>query len=482
MNTLANETVRLVEGPNSREGRVEVFYSGVWGEVCGAHWDVSDANVVCRSLGYGGASTFRVNITIIKQENDTVWLTGVRCIGNETSLSQCPHDGWGERTCSGNQAAGVTCFEQAKPQFISSSLDTITMKYHVPGVTQISYTVQIWSNNTKKWRDARCIQSTVKDLCVVTNLSRSVTVTGLSPGHAYFVRFSSPTQVFSQVSEPIETKKLGFPVEPRFVSRSRNSITLTWTSTNSMLTNYTVEMRCCKETLWVEAHCTDNLIGRGCTVNDTTTKVIGLKENKEYYFRVYAVYNNWRSAASSSSVAIKTILEDKKFSPYGVWISPWTPGCVTSEKGHVITLFCLVPSTTLTVYEWTKGERVLSNGSTSGILNVSISSSVDFGVYTCHAVDKYGVTSYNITVCQNTGHVETVTEDYNRVAIAVITTCFICFATFIVVLILLKMARIHRRRKKQQSLDLATGREEMAMLNYRQKTSRSGNNNEEDLD
>ena len=101
-----------MEGPNSREGRVEVFYSGVWGEVCGAHWDVSDANVVCRSLGYGGASTFRVNITIIKQENDTVWLTGVRCIGNETSLSQCPHDGWGERTCSGNQAAGVTCFEQ----------------------------------------------------------------------------------------------------------------------------------------------------------------------------------------------------------------------------------------------------------------------------------------------------------------------------------------------------------------------------------
>ena len=61
----------------------------------------------------------------------------------------------------------------------------------------------------------------------------------------------------------------------------------------------------------MEAHCTDNLIGRGCTVNDTTTKVIGLKENKEYYFRVYAVYNNWRSAASSSSVAIKTISEDK---------------------------------------------------------------------------------------------------------------------------------------------------------------------------
>ena len=104
--------VRLVEGPNSNEGRVEVFYSGVWGQVCGAGWDMLAADVVCRSLGYGGASRYRVNITIIRQENDTMWLSGGQCIGNETSLSQCPHNGWGERTCGGNQSAGVTCFEQ----------------------------------------------------------------------------------------------------------------------------------------------------------------------------------------------------------------------------------------------------------------------------------------------------------------------------------------------------------------------------------
>jgi len=107
----AKETVRIVEGQGVREGRVEVYYSGAWGVVCGAGWDMIDAAVVCRLLGYGGASTYQSNITF-KPENGTMWLTEVRCIGNETSLWQCEHAGWGENTCVGSQAAGVTCFEQ----------------------------------------------------------------------------------------------------------------------------------------------------------------------------------------------------------------------------------------------------------------------------------------------------------------------------------------------------------------------------------
>ena len=61
----------------------------------------------------------------------------------------------------------------------------------------------------------------------------------------------------------------------------------------------------------MEAHCTANLIGRGCTVSDTAVTVIGLESDKEYYFRVYAVYNNWRSTASSTSGAMKTKSEHK---------------------------------------------------------------------------------------------------------------------------------------------------------------------------
>lgn len=44
--------MRLAEGTNPFEGRVEMCKNNVWGTVCHTYWDATDARVVCRQLGF----------------------------------------------------------------------------------------------------------------------------------------------------------------------------------------------------------------------------------------------------------------------------------------------------------------------------------------------------------------------------------------------------------------------------------------------
>lgn len=50
--------LRLMNGQNEFEGRVEVCDQGMWKTVCNDEWGFREAAVVCRQLGrFGGGST-----------------------------------------------------------------------------------------------------------------------------------------------------------------------------------------------------------------------------------------------------------------------------------------------------------------------------------------------------------------------------------------------------------------------------------------
>ena len=128
-----NGDARLVHVNNPLEGRVEVCYDGVWGTVCGSGWDVSDASVVCRQLGYSGSGMIiiiihtdlshpypsdtylgaipRTDATLFGQGTGPVFLYYVACRGLESRLLDCPNGGIELNTCSHNRDAGVTCLQ-----------------------------------------------------------------------------------------------------------------------------------------------------------------------------------------------------------------------------------------------------------------------------------------------------------------------------------------------------------------------------------
>ena len=102
-------TVRLMSSTNSpSSGRVEVQYKGVWGTICDYSWDLPDATVVCRQLGYDGALS-APGRAIFGRGAGQIWLSHVQCVGNETSISQCNHMGWGVHYCQHSYDASVVC-------------------------------------------------------------------------------------------------------------------------------------------------------------------------------------------------------------------------------------------------------------------------------------------------------------------------------------------------------------------------------------
>ena len=101
--------VRLIGGGNkTHQGRVEVLFNGTWGTVCNNGWNLMDANVVCRELGFQGAMN-AVNSAAFGRGQGKIWLDNVQCAGDESSLVYCNHSGWGKSDCSHSEDAGVVC-------------------------------------------------------------------------------------------------------------------------------------------------------------------------------------------------------------------------------------------------------------------------------------------------------------------------------------------------------------------------------------
>ncbi|XP_030582239.1 uromodulin-like [Archocentrus centrarchus] len=106
--------LRLVNRQNCCSGRVEVFNAGQWGTVCDDSWDLNGAKVMCRQLGCGRARSALQNAAF-GVGSGPIWLDDVRCFGNESSVTDCRHNGPGVHNCGHNEDASVVCEFQQPP-------------------------------------------------------------------------------------------------------------------------------------------------------------------------------------------------------------------------------------------------------------------------------------------------------------------------------------------------------------------------------
>ncbi|XP_070782566.1 uromodulin-like [Enoplosus armatus] len=129
--------VRLVNSDNRCSGRVEIFHRGQWGTVCDDGWDLKDANVVCRQLGCGTARSAPTNAAF-GRGSGPIWLDDLSCFGNEPSITDCRHPGFGVHNCDHIEDASVVCEFQRPPLQLSQlicSRDKLHLGLDLAGLT-----------------------------------------------------------------------------------------------------------------------------------------------------------------------------------------------------------------------------------------------------------------------------------------------------------------------------------------------------------
>lgn len=109
--TFTELEIRLHGGETHYEGGVEIKLNGTWGTICDDFWGIEEANVICRMLNFteGALSTQCCGFYNGYGIAEKIWLDDVHCDGDEQSIAECRHGGWGSHNCRHTEDVGVVC-------------------------------------------------------------------------------------------------------------------------------------------------------------------------------------------------------------------------------------------------------------------------------------------------------------------------------------------------------------------------------------
>ncbi|XP_058879012.1 antigen WC1.1-like isoform X1 [Acipenser ruthenus] len=101
---------QLVGGGSRCSGRVEILHGGLLGAVCDEYLDLQDADVICRHL-HCGAATSTPKGFHFGEGTGRAWKDSFHCRGNESRLGDCMVS-WDQRVCGHGSDASIICAEE----------------------------------------------------------------------------------------------------------------------------------------------------------------------------------------------------------------------------------------------------------------------------------------------------------------------------------------------------------------------------------
>lgn len=209
--------VRLVGGTTPNKGRVEVYRYGYWGSICRDGWNLPDASVVCRMLGYSGAWSATC-CSEYQGGTGPVWLSGLNCNGREESLSECSHRGWGVTNCDHTKDAEIICHspptDKPLPHYsketmavvvtsTSSLSSAVTAAVLKPSYSSLASSTLQLSTSVILNPTTSNVQSTL-----LSNSFEVAVPSAVSPSFSFMVASSSVDHITSTTSNPTTTNVL----------------------------------------------------------------------------------------------------------------------------------------------------------------------------------------------------------------------------------------------------------------------------------
>jgi hypothetical protein len=108
--------LRLTGGKSNSEGIIEIKYLGIWGTICNDGWDMNDAKVVCKQMGYSKAVSKSLTYSAKPSSGTAPAITRLQCRGTELSIALCAYQTlrFVTHQCTHLTDAKVVCADPSK--------------------------------------------------------------------------------------------------------------------------------------------------------------------------------------------------------------------------------------------------------------------------------------------------------------------------------------------------------------------------------